>query len=77
MFCFDKFHFLLVVGDVLEQNIFGILDSVYLENNITPPPPPQSANIEIFLHPILISTQPNDLLTIHKVKIFLDQVHEI
>ena len=35
-FCFDKFHFLLAVGDMLEQNVFSILDSDYLVDNINP-----------------------------------------
>ena len=33
MFCFDKLHFLLVVGDMLEENFFGIPHSYSLVDN--------------------------------------------
>ena len=59
-FCFGKFRFLLVVGDILKQKVFSIPDSDYLVDNVIPP---ISANIEIFLHSISISTQPNSLPT--------------
>ena len=57
LFCFDKFPFRLVVGDMLEKNIFSILDSDYVVNNISQP---ILADIGICLHAIVISTQPND-----------------
>ena len=59
-FCFGKLHFKLVlaVGDMLEQNVFVIPDSNYLVDNITYS---ISASIKVFLHSILLSTQPNDL----------------
>ena len=38
MFCFGKFYFLLVVqGMCQNKNMFGVPDSVYLVDNITPP----------------------------------------
>ena len=45
MFCFDQFCFLSEVGDMLEENVLGILDSDYLVNNINPPPPPPLPDI--------------------------------
>ena len=42
MYCFGKFHFLSAVGDMLEQNVFSIPDSVYLVDyyyHPTPLPP--------------------------------------
>ena len=36
IFCFEKFCFLLLVGDMPEQNIFGILDSDCLVDSISP-----------------------------------------
>ena len=58
MYGFGKVHLLLAVGDMLEQNVFSIPDSDYLGDILSPP---ISADIEIFLHSILISTRPNDL----------------
>ena len=46
---------------MLNRNVFGIPDSVYLVDNITTP---ISKDTEIFLHSISIPTQPNDLPTI-------------
>ena len=54
MFCFGKFHFLLVVGNMMEQKRFSIPDLVYWVDNITPP---ILADIEIFLHSIPIAKQ--------------------
>ena len=34
LFCFGKFYFLLAVGDMLVQTVFGIPDSVYLVDSI-------------------------------------------
>ena len=64
--CFDKFCFLLAVGDMVEQkhfqySWFGIFGRQYYP----PPPPPPSADIEIFLHSI--STKPNNLPTTKKI----------
>ena len=50
---FDKFHFLSAVWDILEQNFFGITNLDTLVANIN--------DIEIFLHSISMSTQPNDV----------------
>ena len=58
MFCFDKFCFLLLVGYMLEQNVFGIPDLNYWVDNIM-----ISADIKICLHLISITTQPNGLPT--------------
>ena len=40
IFCFDELHFLLAVGDMLEQKFFSILDLDSLVDNIKPPPHP-------------------------------------
>ena len=50
----------LVVGEMLELKAFGISDLDYLVDHITLP---ILVNTEIFLHSILICTQPNDLPT--------------
>ena len=34
LFCFEKFCFMFVVGDMPEQNVFGVPDSEYLVDNI-------------------------------------------
>ena len=39
MFCFYKFHFLLAIVDMLEQNHLDIPDLDYSVGNITRPPP--------------------------------------
>ena len=57
MFCFGKFHFLLAVGDMLEQKRFqyprfGLFRRQYK--------PPILGDIEIFLDSLSISTKPND-----------------
>ena len=44
---------------MVEQNIFGILDSDYLVDNINPP---IWADIEIFLCSISIPTQSNNFM---------------
>ena len=36
MFCFDKLHYLVAFGDILEQNFFGIHDSDCLVDNNSP-----------------------------------------
>ena len=60
MFCLDKFCFLLQIGDMLEQNVFGNPDLDSLVDNITPP---ISNGIETFLNSISIYTQLNDVPT--------------
>ena len=61
MFCFGKFYFLLVVGDMLEQKHFRYPEFRLFGRHYKPPT--ISADIEIFLHSISISTKPNDLPT--------------
>ena len=57
MFCFGKFRFLLVVGDMLKQKHFRY-PRISLSGRQY-----YRADIEIFLYSISISTQPNDLPT--------------
>ena len=60
MFWFDQFHFLLVVQDILKFHEFVLFGRQYQS--------PISPDIEIFLCAISISTQPNDLPIIRKLK---------
>ena len=61
MFCFDKLHFLLAVGDILEQILFGIPDMESLVDNVASP---ISHDFEISLNSIYKSTQVNNVSTI-------------
>ena len=60
MFCFGKFHILSVVGDVLEQKYFKYPRFGLFHRQCYPL---ILVGIEIFLHSVSISTQPNDLPT--------------
>ena len=57
LFCFGKFHFLLAVWDMLKQKHFRYPGFGWFGGQYCLP------DIEVFLHSISISTQPNNLHT--------------